>query len=169
LTIDGKNLGPISAYGTLDIGAAVEKLLKEYDPDYNPTPISVTWTSGQTPVLIAEESATLQVTADRSFKNIAVTLKSPSGANIDIEPQVSGSVVEIPVTPVTEGEYTLDFVITDAKDVEWNDSLTFNVTKKPSGNGNSNNGGGGGGCSIFGIEFLVLTGAGVIILRKKKK
>jgi subtilisin family serine protease len=164
LTLDGKNLGPISAHGTLDIGAAVQMLLNEYVSDYDPTPVNVTWTSGEAPALIAGESATLQITIDRDFNDIIMTLESPKGDETNIEPKRSGNFLEVSFVSSTEGMYTLNFTVTDTSNVERESSLTFYVAKKI-----AENNGGGGGCSIFGIEFLVLTGAGVIILRKKKK
>jgi uncharacterized membrane protein YgcG len=184
LTLDGKNLGPIAAHGTLDLGAAVAQLLKEYVPGYSFTPVNVEWSSGQTPALTVGEQTTVRATADRSFKTAVVTLKSPNGTETIIEPQISGLLLDMAITPSSEGAYTLNFTLTDAYDVEWDASLTFSVTKKPednkpenpdngNGNGNGNEGGGGGGgggCSAFGgMGFFILIGFGIVRLVKKSR
>jgi subtilisin family serine protease len=184
LTLNGNNLGPIASHGTLDVGAAVEMLLKEYVPNYSFTPVDVSWTGGQVPSSIVRESTTLQVTADHSFKDISVTLKTPNGSETVLDCQVSGSLVKMSFTPSIEGTHTLDFVITDTDDVDWETSLAFSVTKKaekpddekpekpddekpekPVDNGND---GGGGGCSVFGLGILVLFGATSLIKKKNK-
>jgi subtilisin family serine protease len=178
LTLDGKDLGPIAAHGTLDMEVAVKQFLKEYVPSYNFSPVTVTWTDGQAPAPTAGDSLTMQVTADRVFKNIIVTIKSPNGTETSLEPKVAGSNVEISFTPPISGAYTLDFTLCDAYDVNWNASLKFSATSntpdtpdtpdKPDNPGESGGGsGGGGGCSAFGAEFLLF--AGIVLLIRENR
>ena len=159
LVLNGVNLGPVAAHGTLDLQAAVTQLLKEYVPGYDFTPVNITWNDGKAPVLTAGEAFAATVKADRGFKNIAVILRSPDGTETRLEPKETGTLVEIAFTPPTAGDYALNFTATDAYDVEWDTSLPVSVKAAESG--------GGGGCSAFGAGFLVLVGIAALAKNKR--
>jgi subtilisin family serine protease len=165
LTLNGENLGPIAAHGTLDLRAAVTQLLKEYVPEYEFVPINVDWAGGQPPAPVVGESFTARVTVDRDYKDIAATLISPTGTGSSLWPDVSGSLVEVPVSPSSSGNYTLKFTVTDSYDVEWETSLAFSVGG--TNNGGDSDSGGGGGCSLFGTEIFIFAGLALFAISRK--
>jgi subtilisin family serine protease len=161
LTLNGRNLGPIAAHGTLDLQAAVTQMLKEYVPEYDFTPINIDWTDGKAPAPVAGEPFTARVEIDREYKNVTATLVSPNGTETSLAANVSGSHVETTFTPPTAGDYALNFTATDGYDVEWDTSLPVSVKAADNDGGGdvaTADNGGGGGCSAFGTEFLVLVG-----------
>jgi subtilisin family serine protease len=173
LILDGKNLGPIARHGTLDLEAAVKQLLKEYVPNYSFTPIDVKWANGQVPAPVAGKTTSVQVMAAQSFKDIRVTLKSPSGTETPLEREVTGTLIKVSFTPSDAGAYVLNFTVTDDYDVDWNAELNFSVERSsnnpdnPEIPGNDGKSGGGGGCSTFSAGLLALIGMAVLVKKNK--